>query len=121
MAVEIKLQTPGGVTADFDEGLAPIGVIQIEVIIIGQYRFVARELKGGSFTGQPTGAEGIGFFLGDTDKDHCIARRSLSAQLMGALVFGFVALKVKQWDGLLFGESLCFGDELSGVLRQERG
>src|SRR6202007_1989946 len=94
MAVEIKLQTPGGVTADFDEGLAPIGVIQIEVIIIGQYRFVARELKGGSFTGQTAGGEGIGFFLGDTDEDHRIAHRSLSAQLMSAAVFRFVPFEV---------------------------
>jgi hypothetical protein len=39
---------------------------------------------------------------------------------MSALVFGFVALKVKQWDGLLFGESLDLGDELSGDLPQER-
>jgi hypothetical protein len=35
MAVEIELQTPGGVTADFDEGFAPIDVIQVEVTIIG--------------------------------------------------------------------------------------
>jgi hypothetical protein len=116
MAVEIDLQTPGGVTADFDEALAPIGVIQIEVIVIGQHRFVARELKEGPFTGQPMGAEGIGFFLGDTDEDHRIAHRSLSAQLMSAPVFGFVPFEVKQRDALFFSESLDFGNEPSGDL-----
>jgi hypothetical protein len=64
--------------------------------------------------------EGIGFFLGDTDKDHRVAHRSLSAQLMSAPVFGFVALKVKQRDILLFGESLDFGDEPSSNLAQQR-
>jgi hypothetical protein len=48
MAVWIKLQTP---TADFDEALTPIGVIQIEVIVVGQDRFVAREFKDGPFIG----------------------------------------------------------------------
>jgi hypothetical protein len=66
------------------------------------------------------GAESIGFFLRDTDEDHRIAHRSLSPQLMSAPVFGFVALKVKQWDALLFGESLDFGDEFSRDVAQKR-
>jgi hypothetical protein len=37
VAVEIELQTPGSVTADFDEGLAPIGVIEVEVVVIGYH------------------------------------------------------------------------------------
>jgi hypothetical protein len=48
-----------------------------------------------------------------TDEDHLIADRLLSAQLMSAPVFGFVALKVEQRDASLFGESLDFGDETS--------
>ena len=51
MAVEVKLQTPRGITTDFDEALASIGVIQIEVVVVGQDRFVARKLKDGPFTG----------------------------------------------------------------------
>jgi predicted ATPase len=60
---------------------------RIQVILSTHSPYVLEELqlKDGSFTGQPMGAEGIGFFLGDTDKDHCIAHRSLSAQSMSAL------------------------------------
>jgi hypothetical protein len=39
---------------------------------------------------------------------------------MGASVFGFRTLKVKQWDALLFGESLDFGDEFSRDVAQKR-
>jgi hypothetical protein len=37
---------------------------------------------------------------------------------MGTQVFGFLALKVKQRDGLLRGEGLNFSDKFSGDLPQ---
>ena len=64
------------------------------------------------------GAEGMGFFLSDTDEDHCIVHWALSAHLMGTQVFGFLALKVKQRDGLLHGEAFNFSNEFSGDLPQ---
>ncbi len=45
MAVEIKFQAPRGITTDFDEALAPIRVIQIEIVVVGQDRFVARKFQ----------------------------------------------------------------------------
>jgi hypothetical protein len=64
------------------------------------------------------GAEGMGFFLSDTDEDHRIVHWALSAHFMGTEVFGFLALKVKQRDGLLGGEALNFSNEFSGDLPQ---
>ena len=67
------------------------------------------------------GAEGIGFFLSDTDEDYGIVHWTLSAHLMGPQVFGFLTLKVKQRDGLLRGEALNFSNEFSGVCPRSAG
>jgi hypothetical protein len=52
MAVLDKLQAPRAITTDFHEALAPIGVIQIEVVLVGQGRFMACKFKDGPFTGR---------------------------------------------------------------------
>jgi hypothetical protein len=69
-------------------------------------------------TRQTMGTAGMGFFLSETDEDHCIVHSVFSAYLMGTQVFGFLTLKVKQRGGLLRGGALNFSNEFSGDLPQ---
>src|SRR5207249_6108957 len=41
VAVEVELQTPRSVAADLEEGFAPLAVIQIEVVVVGDDGFEA--------------------------------------------------------------------------------
>src|SRR5438034_755953 len=98
VAVEVELQTPRSVAADLEEGFAPLAVIKIEVVVVGDDGFVAAELKADGGAGQAAGAEGVGFLLSDADEDDGITHRSLAAQLMSALVFGFLVSEGEQGD-----------------------
>jgi hypothetical protein len=48
------------------------------------------------------GAEGMGFFLSDTDEDHRIVHWALSAHLMGTEVFGIPCAQ-SETEGWLAG------------------
>src|SRR5437867_2156987 len=121
MPVEVELKAPGCVTADLQERFAPLGVIEIEIVVIGDNRFVAGELEDHSFAGQAPSAEGVGFLLSDSDEDHRVAHRSLRAQLMSPLVLGLFALEVKQRNILALSKGLDLGDELAGDMAEQCG
>jgi hypothetical protein len=69
VAIEIELETPGGIAADFDEAFAPVGIIQIEIVVVGHDRSVAAKLKADRGARQAVGAESQGLFLGDANEN----------------------------------------------------
>ncbi len=121
VAVEIELQAPRGIAAHFQERLAPVGVIQVEIVVVGKDRFVAREFEPHPTAGQAAGTEGIGFLLGQADEHDGVAHGSLLAHLVGPLVFAFLAPESKERDILALSEGFDLRDELTGNLAQQSG
>src|SRR5437762_1255037 len=106
MAIEIDLQPPRRIAAHLDKRLSPLLVIQIEIVVVGDDRFVTSELKHDPLSRQLMRTEGIGFFLSNTDENYGIAHRSLAPHLLSAPIFRLLALKSKKRTAFSLGE--CF-------------
>jgi hypothetical protein len=66
-------------------------------------------------------AEGVSFFLSDTNEDHRIAHWPLSAHLMGPQVFRFLAVRSQPISGNGGHDNYGRGEKVSGPKVKEIG
>src|SRR6202030_434397 len=91
MPVEAQFDSPRRVAADFDKQRSEVLVVNVEVVVVDVDRFVAVELK---LAIDLRAAERFRLLLRHADEDDLIPHSSLTAEIVGNVVFSLSVLEL---------------------------